>query len=447
MQLPNDHEEARRGLHEQVIDAIVRHKHEPDWMRALRVSAYQQFVKMPLPSWGVDLSALSFEELTYYNAPFDRPFASWQEVPHEVKETFVALGIPEHEHPLLAGVGTQYESEMLFKQLADRWREQGVIFCSMDDAVQHYPDLVKQYFGSVISADDNKFSALNGAVWSGGSFVYVPAGVKVELPVHAYFRMQAERMGQFERTLIIAEEGSSVHYLEGCSAPLYTTRSLHSAVVEIIAKKNAHVRYTTIQNWSRNVYNLVTKRAHAYENAVVEWIDGNFGSAATMKYPCIVLQGKGARGLVVSLAVAGEGQEQDSGAKFIHKAPQTHSQCIAKSVVQGTGKSVYRGLVVVTPEALESQSFTQCDALVLDERAQIAAEPCLRVANDQCNVGHEATVSALDDEQLFYGESRGISRQTIRTLVVHGFADLFVNELPLEYAVELTRLLQLTMKE
>lgn len=435
------------GLNKKIVCDISARKHEPVWLRDMRLQGYEQFKSLPLPHYGPDLSSLDIETICFYNAPYSKPFDSWENVPSDIKQTFAALGIPDHEQRWLAGLGTQYESEMLFKQLQDRWKEQGVIFCSMDEAVASYPEIVRQYLGTLVPSHDNKFAALNTAVWSGGSFVFVPEGVSVELPMHAYFRMQAERMGQFERTLIIAQPGSNVHYIEGCSAPLYNSYSLHCAVVEIIAHQHSRVRYTTIQNWSHNVYNLVTKRAIAHEDAVVEWVDGNFGSMVTMKYPCIVLAGARSKGLLFSLSRSQKGQIIDSGAKFIHQAPDTRSQCIAKSVIHGAGKSVYRGLVVMTPQAINALSYTQCDALVLSPEGTVDAFPLQKVATSEAVVSHEASVSALDGEQVLYCMSRGITSQTARTLLVHGFADVFVQELPLEYAVELGRLLSLDLQE
>ncbi len=435
------------GLTKQIVQEMSARKNEPSWMRELRLSGYDEFIKQPLPSFGPDLSGLDTTSLCFFNAPYEKPFQSWQDVPDDIKQTFSSLGIPDHEQKLFAGLGAQYESEMMFHELKERWNQQGVIFCSMDEAVNLYPELVQRYFGSLVPASDNKFAALNYAVWSGGSFIYVPANVHVELPMHAYFRMQAERMGQFERTLIIAESGSTVHYIEGCSAPLYSTNALHAAVVEIIANDNAQVRYTTIQNWSRNVFNLVTKRAIAHFNASIEWVDGNFGSQITMKYPCIILAGKKAKGSLISLSRSSDNQVIDSGAKFIHQAAQTRSHCLSKSIVQGTGKSTYRGLVVINENAIDSISFTQCDSLLLDSQATVDAYPMQKVTHNQCAVSHEASVSALDDEQMLYCMSRGITRQSSRRLIINGFADAFVQELPLEYAVELGRLLALDIKE
>lgn len=435
------------GLTQQIVQEMSARKNEPVWMRELRLHGYEEFIKQPLPSVGPDLSGLDTTALCFFNAPYEKPFQSWQDVPDDIKQTFASLGIPDHEQKLFAGLGAQYESEMMFHELKERWNQQGVIFCAMDEAVNLYPELVRRYFGSLVPADDNKFAALNYAVWSGGSFIYVPENVRVELPMHAYFRMQAERMGQFERTLIIAESGSQVHYIEGCSAPLYSTNALHAAVVEIIVHDNAQVRYTTIQNWSRNVFNLVTKRAIAHSNASIEWVDGNFGSQITMKYPCIILAGENAKGALISLSRAADNQIIDSGAKFIHQAPATRSHCISKSIVQGTGKSTYRGLVVINENAIDAVSYTQCDSLLLDSTGTVDAYPLQKVTHNQCAVSHEACVSALDDEQMLYCMSRGISRQSSRSLIIGGFADAFVQELPLEYAIELGRLLALDIKE
>ena len=436
----------KKGISRELIVEISRYKKEEAWMQELRLEAYDQFIRMPLPKTDVDLSALNFSEICYYYSPFDRSFRTWDEVPDEIKEIFRALAIPEYEQRLLAGVGTQFESEMLYKQMQEQWQDQGVIFCSMDDAVKEYPDLVQRYFGTVVPADDNKFAALNTAVWSGGSFIYVPPGVQISLPVHAFFRMQQEHMGQFERTLIIADTDSFVHYIEGCSAPLYTTNALHASVVEIVAHEKATVRYTTMQNWSHNVYNLVTKRAVAHKKASIEWIDGNFGSSVTMKYPCILLNGEESRGLIVSLVTAGDNQQQDCGAKCIHNAPRTRSQVISKSVIRGSGISSYRGFVSITSDAVEAISHVQCDALLLDDTACAFAYPFIDVAQQNCSVGHEASISAVDDAVLFYCMSRGITNQQARTLIIHGFVDGFVQELPLEYAVELSRLLALDVE-
>lgn len=439
---------AERGLTQEVVEGISGRKEEPDWMRQFRLRALEIFLKKPLPAWA-DLSILSqiqFDNIYYYLKPMQGQGKTWEEVPTEIKETFDKLGIPEAERKFLAGVTAQYESEVVYHSIHKDLEKQGVIFLGMDDGLKKYPDLVKKYFGTVIPAADNKFSALNSATWSGGSFIYVPKGVKVAIPLQAYFRINAENMGQFERTLIIADEGSSVHYIEGCTAPTYSSDSLHSAVVELIALPHSHIRYTTIQNWSKNVYNLVTKRAVAYENATVEWLDGNLGSKLTMKYPGVYLMGRKARGEVVSVAFSGRGQHQDAGAKMVHVAPETTSTILSKSISKDGGRTSYRGLVKVYPKAEHVKSSVRCDALLLDETSRSDTYPTMEIDAKDAQIGHEATVSKLGEEQLFYLMSRGLKEQEATTMVVNGFFEAFAKELPLEYAVELNRLVQLEME-
>ena len=436
-----------RGLSRSVIEHISSCKNEPAWMCAWRMAAYEAFISKPMPTWGVDLSSLDLSQICFYCKPFDTLARSWDEVPADIKDTFEKLGIPQAEQHALAGVSAQFESEILYKNLKDAWATQGVIFCSMDDAVRMHPEMVRARIGSIVPINDNKFAALNSAVWSGGTFIYVPKGVTIELPVQAYFRMQAERMGQFERTLIIADEQCSVHYLEGCSAPLYSTQALHSAVVEIIVSDGAHVRYTTIQNWSTNVYNLVTKRALVKRDAHIEWIDGNFGSCVTMKYPCMILQGEHAKGLMMSLAVAGAGQHQHTGGKVIHQASNTDATIISKSICHSGGITAYVGSVVVEPQARKARSHVQCDTLMLDDFSRSTSCPYIKTGNSDAHIGHEASVSSFDEQHLFYLASRGIGHQVARALLVNGFVGSFINELPMEYAIELNRLIMLEMDQ
>src|SRR5262245_29157835 len=421
-------------------------KNEPAWMREFRLKSLEIFWQKPLPTWGGELGDLKFDDIYYYVKPSDRAERSWEDVPPDVKRTFDRLGIPEAEKKFLAGVGAQYDSEVVYHNLKEELEKQGVLFLGTDQAVQEHPDLVKKYFGTIIPPADNKFAALNSAVWSGGSFIYVPKGVKVDIPLQAYFRINTENMGQFERTLIIVDEGAQVHYVEGCTAPTYSSESLHSAVVEIIVHKNARCRYTTIQNWSPNVYNLVTKRSVAYENAVMEWVDGNIGSKLTMKYPSIYLMGEGARGEVLSVAFAGEGQHQDAGGKIVHAAPNTTGQIISKSVSAFGGRTSYRGLVRVEPDAERAKTFVRCDALILDEDSRSDTYPYNEIEEETAAVGHEATVSKVGEDQLFYLQSRGISEQEAMGMIVNGFIEPITKELPMEYAVELTRLIQLQME-
>ncbi|MCS7246187.1 MAG: Fe-S cluster assembly protein SufB [Thermomicrobium sp.] len=437
---------ARKGLDREVVEQISWIKNEPDWMREFRLRALEYFQRRPMPTWGADLSELNFDEIVYYIKPTERQGSSWEELPEHIRRTFDRLGIPEAERKFLAGVGAQYESEVVYHSLREELKRLGVIFVDMDTAVREYPDLVKQYFGTIIPPNDNKFAALNSAVWSGGSFVYVPEGVRVEVPLQAYFRINAENVGQFERTLIIVEPGAYVHYVEGCTAPIYSAASLHSAVVEIIVKEGARCRYTTIQNWSKNVYNLVTKRAAAYRDATMEWVDGNLGSKVTMKYPAVWLMEPGARGEVLSVAFAGDGQHQDAGGKMVHVAPYTSSQIISKSISKGTGRASYRGLVKVHRGAHHVRANVVCDALLLDEHSRTDTYPYMEIEEEQVSIGHEATVSKVAEEQLFYLQSRGLSEAEAMSMIVNGFIEPITKELPLEYAVELNRLIALEME-
>lgn len=436
---------AEKGLTKKVVEQISEMKGEPSWMRNLRFRALDLFEKRPLPTWGADLSSINFDDIYYYIKPVMQQGKTWEEVPPEIKDTFDRLGIPEAERKYLAGVTAQYESEAVYHKVREDLEKLGVIFTDMDTALREYPDIVKEHFGTVIPPSDNKFASLNSAVWSGGSFVYVPANVRVEIPLQAYFRINAKNMGQFERTLIIAEPGSYVHYVEGCTAPSYTSDSLHSAVVEIKAMEGARVRYTTIQNWSKNVYNLVTKRAAAYRDATMEWVDGNLGSKVTMKYPAVLLMEPGARGDVLSVAFASNGMHQDAGAKITHLAPHTTSQILSKSVSKGTGRASYRGLVRVNPGAHHTKSNVRCDALLLDEQARTDTYPTMRIEEPQTELGHEATVSKVGEDQLFYLMSRGLDESEAYSLIVNGFIEPITKELPMEYAVELNRLIQLEM--
>ena len=438
--------QTERGLTRRVVEEISHQKNEPQWMREFRLQAYEIFMSKPMPAWGPDLSRLDFDEIVYYIKPTDRQGRSWDEVPEEIKQTFDRLGIPEWERKFLAGVGAQYDSEVVYHNLAKQWEEKGVIFVDTDTAVREYPDLVKEYFGTVIPPNDNKFAALNSAVWSGGSFVYVPAGVHVDIPLQAYFRINAKNAGQFERTLIIAEEGAFVHYVEGCTAPVYAEEALHSAVVEIIVKRGARVRYTTIQNWSRDVYNLVTKRAVAYGDSVMEWVDGNIGSRVTQKYPSVYLMEPGARGEILSVAFAGDGQHQDTGGKHIFAAPYTTGRITSKSISKGTGRASYRGLVQVLEGAHHAKCNVECDALLLDEDAKTDTYPYIEINEQEVTIGHEARVSKVSDEQIFYLQSRGLKKDEALTLIVSGFIEPLAKQLPMEYAVELNRLIELEME-
>jgi len=435
-----------RGLNPEVVAMISEHKNEPEWMRERRLKALEYFRARPLPQWGGNLNEIDFENMYYYIRPTEKQATTWEDLPADIKNTWDRLGIPEAEKKYLAGVGAQYESEVVYHKLKQELEDQGVLFLDMDSGLREHEDLVKEYFGTIIPPNDNKFAALNSAVWSGGSFIYVPPGVKVEMPLQAYFRINAENMGQFERTLIIVDEGAYVHYVEGCTAPIYTTDSLHSAVVEIVVKAGGRCRYTTIQNWSQNVYNLVTKRAVAYENATMEWVDGNLGSKLTMKYPSIWLMGEGAHGEVLSIAFAGEGQHQDAGGKCVHVAPNTSSVITSKSISKNGGRSSYRGLLEVAKGAHGSKSKVVCDALILDEDSRTDTYPYIRIDENNVDIGHEATVSKIGEEQLFYLMSRGLSEPEAAAMIVSGFVEPITKELPLEYAVEMNRLIQLQME-
>jgi Fe-S cluster assembly protein SufB len=436
----------KRGLNEQVVEEISDLKDEPSWMRKFRLKALKHFMARPMPWWGADLSEIDFQNIYYFIRSTEKQAKSWEDLPEDIRGTWDKLGIPEAEKKYLGGVSAQYESEVVYHKIKDELDKVGVVFTDMDSGLREHEDLVKEYFGTLIPSNDNKFAALNSAVWSGGSFVYVPEGVRVDIPLQAYFRINAENMGQFERTLIIAEPGSYVHYVEGCSAPIYTSDSLHSAVVEIIAKPGARVRYTTIQNWSANVYNLVTKRAAAYEDAIVEWIDGNIGSKVTMKYPSIYLLGKGARGEVLSVAFAGKGQHQDAGGKAIHAAPYTSSVINSKSVSKDGGRTGYRGLVRVEPGADHAKSMVRCDALILDEESRSDTYPYVEVEEETAQLGHEASVARIGEDQLFYLQSRGLTEAEATAMIVNGFIEPITRELPMEYAVELNRLIELQME-
>ncbi|HET6818106.1 MAG TPA: Fe-S cluster assembly protein SufB [Mycobacteriales bacterium] len=438
---------AKRGLSEAVVREISALKNEPEWMLDFRLKGLRLFEKKPMPNWGSDLSGIDFDNIKYFVRSSEKQAASWDELPADIKNTYDKLGIPEAEKQrLIAGVAAQYESEVVYHSIREDLEQKGVLFLDTDTGLKQHEDLFKEYFGSVIPAGDNKFSALNTAVWSGGSFIYVPPGVHVDIPLQAYFRINTENMGQFERTLIIADEGSYVHYVEGCTAPIYSSDSLHSAVVEIVVKKNARVRYTTIQNWSNNVYNLVTKRALAHEGATMEWIDGNLGSKVTMKYPAVWMVGEHAKGETLSIAFAGEGQHQDAGAKMVHAAPHTSSTIISKSVARGGGRTSYRGLVQVQPGSHHSKSTVKCDALLVDTISRSDTYPYVDVREDDVQMGHEATVSKVSEDQLFYLMSRGLSEDEAMAMIVRGFVEPIARELPMEYALELNRLIELQME-
>lgn len=437
---------AKPGLSESVVAMISDYKNEPSWMKNNRQQAHKIFTKKSLPNWGGDLSAIDFDQFHYYLKPTDGLVNNWDEVPSEVKITFEKLGIPKAEQSVLAGVKAQYDSEVVYGSLQNVWARDGVIFISMDEAVEKYPDLVKEYFGKLIPAGDNKFAALNTAVWSGGSFVYIPPGVEVKLPLQAYFRINAPNAGQFERTLIVVDEGASVHYVEGCTAPSFSSTALHSAVVEIFVKKGGRCQYTTIQNWYKNVYNLVTKRAKVAEEGTMVWTDFNMGSKLTMKYPSCILAGRGAKGETLSMALASQGQHQDTGAKMIHLAPYTSSSVVSKSISKNGGRASYRGTVYVGPLAQQSSNVVVCDALLLDEQSRSDTYPIDTVFNSQVSIQHEATVSKVGDDQLFYLMSRGVSEETARKMVVRGFVGDLIRQLPLEYAVEMNRLIDYEME-
>ncbi len=438
---------ARRGLSADVVADISGLKNEPEWMLEFRLKALSLFEKKPMPRWGADLSDIDFDNIKYFVRSTEKQAQSWEDLPADIKNTYDKLGIPEAEKArLVAGVAAQYESEVVYHQIREDLEAQGVIFLDTDTGLREHPELFREYFGSVIPSGDNKFSALNSAVWSGGSFIYVPPGVQVDIPLQAYFRINTENMGQFERTLIIVDEGAYVHYVEGCTAPIYKSDSLHSAVVEIIVKKGGRCRYTTIQNWSNNVYNLVTKRAKAFEGATMEWVDGNLGSKVTMKYPAVLLMGEHAKGEVLSIAFAGEGQHQDAGAKMTHLAPHTSSTIISKSVARGGGRTSYRGLVRVNPNAHHSRSTVKCDALLVDTISRSDTYPYVDVRTDDVSMGHEATVSKVSGDQLFYLMSRGLTEDEAMAMVVRGFVEPIARELPMEYALELNRLIELQME-
>jgi Fe-S cluster assembly protein SufB len=436
----------KRGLSPAVVEEISSLKSEPDWMRKFRLKALKHFEARPMPWWGADLSDIDFQNIYYFIRSTEKQAKTWEDLPEDIRGTWDKLGIPEAEKKYLGGVSAQYESEVVYHKIKDELDSMGVLFSDMDTALRDHPDIVKEHFGTIIPPNDNKFAALNSAVWSGGSFIYVPPGVHVDIPLQAYFRINAENMGQFERTLIIADEGARVHYIEGCTAPVYSSDSLHSAVVELIAKPGAHIRYTTIQNWSNNVYNLVTKRAVAYEDATVEWVDGNLGSKVTMKYPAVYLLGRRARADILSVAFAGSGQLQDAGGKVIHAAPDTTSTITSKSISKDGGRAAYRGLLKVGKGAERSKAFVRCDALLLDEKSRSDTYPSIEIDEERVDIGHEATVSKVSDEQLFYLQSRGLSEAEAKTMIVNGFFEAFTKELPMEYAVELNRLLALQME-
>jgi Fe-S cluster assembly protein SufB len=435
-----------KGLSRRVVEQISELKGEPSWMLEFRLKALEHFLARPMPAWGGDLSKLRLDDIYYYVRPAEAARKSWDDVPDTIKQTFDRLGIPEAEQKFLAGVGAQYESEMVYHNIQQHLEDQGVIFLSIEDGLKKHPDLFRQYFGTVIPHTDNKFAALNSAVWSGGSFIYVPPGVKVDLPLQAYFRLNTANIGQFERTLIIVDEGAQVHYVEGCTAPIYSTDSFHSGVIEIVVKKGARSRYTTIQNWSTNVYNLVTQRAMVYEDATHEWVDANLGSKLTMKYPSCYLMGRGAHGEILSMAFAGPGQHQDAGGKVIHVAPHTSSKVTSKSISKGGGRASYRGLLKVHKGAEGAKSNVVCDALLLDPQSRSDTYPYIEIDEDNVTIGHEASVSKVGEEQLFYLMSRGLSAEEATTMVVSGFIEPLVKELPMEYAIEMNRLIQLQME-
>ena len=437
---------SKKGLSKELVEEISKMKGEPEWMLNIRLKALEEFYRRPMPQWGANLNVIDFEDIYYYIKPKGRSEDSWEDVPAYIKDTFNKLGIPEAEQKFLGGVGAQYESELVYHKIRKDLEDKGVIFLGMDDGLKKYPEIVKKYFCTVIPHNDNKLAALNTAVWSGGSFVYVPKGVKVDLPLQAYFRINAKNAGQFERTLIIAEEGSSVHYIEGCTAPTYSSDSLHSAVVELIALKGSRIQYTTLQNSSNNVYNLVTKRAFAYEDATVFWVDGNLGSKITMKYPSIYLLGEHARAEILSVAFAGKGQTQDAGGKILHFASNTSSRITSKSVSKDGGKTTYRGLLHVAEGCKNVKSHVTCDALILDDKSASDTVPYMEINEKDVNIEHEATVGKIGEEQLFYLMSRGLSEDQARTMIVSGFMEPFTKELPLEYAIELNRLIAMSME-
>jgi Fe-S cluster assembly protein SufB len=436
---------ARKGIDAGIVAQISEMKQEPAWMRDFRLKSFEIFESKPMPAWGGRLG-IDFQDIYYYLKPTEQQGKTWEEVPDAIKQTFDRLGIPEAERKFLAGVKAQFESEVVYGSLQEDLAKKGVIFTDTDTAIREHSDLLREYFGTIIPPSDNKFAALNSAVWSGGSFIYVPKGVKIEFPLQAYFRINAENMGQFERTLIIVDEGAQVHYVEGCTAPMYSSESLHSAVVEIVVKKHGRCRYTTIQNWANNIYNLVTKRAMAYEGALMEWIDGNLGSQLTMKYPAVYLMEPGARGEILSIAFASAGQHQDAGAKIVHAAPNTSGRIVSKSISKNGGRASYRGLVKVEPGAKKSKSSVVCDALILDDRSRSDTYPYIEIEEQDVSIGHEASVSKIGEEQLFYLMSRGLSEAEASTMIVGGFIEPLVKELPMEYAVEMNRLIELQME-
>jgi Fe-S cluster assembly protein SufB len=437
--------ETKRGLTRDTVEEISALKHEPDWMLQFRLRAYEHFLKRPMPNWGGDLTHIDLDKIVYYRKPSEREEKSWDDVPDQIKETFEKLGIPEAERKFLAGVGAQYDSEVVYHSVREELSKIGVIFMGTDEALQEHPDIFRKYFGTVVPPEDNKFAALNSAVWSGGSFVYVPKGVEVPLPLQAYFRINGENTGQFERTLIVVDEGARLHYIEGCTAPIYATDSLHAAVVEVIALPGSKVRYTTIQNWSNDVYNLVTKRAHAHANATVEWIDANTGAQLTMKYPAIYLLGRGATADIISVAVAGKGQHQDTGAKAIHLAPDTRSRIVSKSISKDGGRATYRGTLRVAPGATNVVASVRCDALMLDDISRSDTYPYIDIQEDDTTMSHEATVGKISQDQVFYLMSRGLTENEAQNLIVQGFLEVFTKELPMEYAIEFNRLVRLEM--
>ncbi|MEN8171339.1 MAG: Fe-S cluster assembly protein SufB [Chloroflexota bacterium] len=437
---------ARKGLDEEIVKQISEMKGEPEWMLDFRLKALTHYQQREMPNWGGDLEALDFDDIYYYVKPTDGEGQTWDDIPDAIKNTFDKLGIPEAEQKFLAGVGAQYESEMVYHNILEHLEEQGVIFVSIEDGLRKHPELFREYFGTVVPIEDNKLAALNSAAWSGGSFVYVPPGVKIDLPLQAYFRLNVANIGQFERTLIIADEGSQIHYVEGCTAPSYTTDSLHSGVIEIIVKKNARVRYSTIQNWSHNVYNLVTQRAIVAEGGTMEWVDANLGSKLTMKYPSCYLMGPGAHGEILSMAFAGKGQHQDTGGKIIHFAPHTSSKIVSKSISKDGGRASYRGLLKVHKEKGDVRSNVVCDALLLDEASRSDTYPYIEIDDQDVDIGHEASVSKVGEEQLFYLKSRGLSEEEATSMIVSGFIEPLVKELPMEYAIEMNRLIQLQME-
>jgi Fe-S cluster assembly protein SufB len=438
--------ETKRGLTRATVEEISAIKGEPDWMLEFRLRAYDHFLARPMPQWGGDLDQIDFDKIVYYRKPSEREEKSWDDVPEQIKQTFEKLGIPEAERKFLAGVGAQYDSEVVYHSVREELSKIGVVFMGTDQAMKEYPEIFRKHFGTVVPPEDNKFAALNSAVWSGGSFVYVPKGVEVPLPLQAYFRINGENTGQFERTLIVVDEGAKVHYIEGCTAPIYTTDSLHAAVVEVIALPGSKVRYTTIQNWSRDVYNLVTKRAYAYENATVEWVDANTGSRLTMKYPAIYLVGRGATAEVVSVAFAGHDQHQDTGAKAVHLAPDTRSRIVSKSVSKDGGRATYRGTVRVAPGATNVTTSVRCDALLLDDLSRSDTYPYIDIGESDTTMSHEATVGKISTDQIFYLMSRGLTENEATNMVVQGFLEVFTKELPMEYAIEFNRLVKMEME-